>query len=166
MILTTTKRVRVIADPTPPPTFVGAEILIRVPEDRLKWALAIVAPLETGGITTVDWGDGTTSEHTTSINIEHAYAEAGTYTVRIADTVMQYAVSSTRVTYKDRYAKQVLGFRYNGTLLQKIWTSGFVGCDNLSEIHLSKAIEATIKATSEYQTQPQFGSHATVLFDL
>ena len=99
---------------------------------------------------TIDWGDSTTQVVTTSGYIEHDYAVAGVYTVRISENVVGGfpAVYFTN-TYND--SLKLLEISHWGDVTWSTMNGAFAGCSNLT-------ITATDSATARTGGVSDFAS--------
>ena len=135
--MTIRKKARLLAHP-----FKGSIIDITVGDQRL---FGINQIHRANGHTsmTVDWGDGTveTIPDPSVENIEHEYATAGNYEVKVSDDVALLTVigAPESVEKATLYAPLVTGFRCNAEALTFLGPLTFVGCDNLRTVDVRRS---------------------------
>ena len=100
---------------------------------------------------TIDWGDGTVTQHTAEYNPSHTYAKAGTYTVTHKGSMTSIDYSCFRVARTVAYSegpKFIKDIIYIGENLGvSSMNFAFYGCVNLKELR-SEIFNSLIKVRS------------------
>lgn len=126
-------KVKVIADPTPPPPFVGTRIRIRLDDPQsLTWGMSELLLAEGHESAAVDWGDGNLQEITGG-EITHTYAKPGEYDVLISDDIMSLSCSASSDTsvFHNVYAPMIRECCTNATELDRLAKNCFMEAVNL-----------------------------------
>jgi surface protein len=119
-------------------TNVNAQFIleIAVPANKLQMQL----PLRGNTNVTVDWGDGTITNHSANYpqsptnSISHTYSSPGTYTISISGTTVQFGDNSISPSTYNTYMPKLTKVLLFGDLGITSFESAFKGAVNLTQV--------------------------------
>ena len=136
------QQVRLIASPEPP--FAGTRLWINVEEAASVFGIATATKATGHASIAVDWGDGTSETFTATISgATHAYANPGTYEIRITDDISAFKVGGAGGE------KLLSRATSNGSAMKSLTASCFTGCTSLGEVDFSE-LPITVMSSSVF----------------